>query len=83
MTSGRPRTNNYYVHPICERLRLTRTVKQIPREQLALKAGYESVTLARWENGEISPSLVKLINWAEALDFNLSVTLTAKDVADV
>lgn len=45
----------------------------LTRRQLCEKMGYHPVMLARWERGEQRPSLLKLVDWCDALGVELIV----------
>lgn len=56
---------------IFRELRTAREAQNLTRPQLSEMVGYHWTLIGRWENGEAVPSLRRLLDWAEALGFEL------------
>jgi transcriptional regulator with XRE-family HTH domain len=69
-----PRKSRQQVPPIIAELREARLVLGMSQADLADRLGYsEHGTIARWERGETSPRLASLLDWSQALGFQLKL----------
>ena len=60
---------------IPETLTELRKIKKLTRASVAKSIGVTRTTLWRWEKGSTIPTLDYAEKWANALDFELSLTL--------
>ena len=66
-----PRTRSRY--GVVNELADARVEQGIARVDLAEAAGYHVMILGRYERGEATPSLQRLVDWAEALGFEITI----------
>lgn len=63
---------------IVARLRAIRIERGISQVGLSKGLGYDRFTINRWENGKMSPTLARLIDWSAALGYDLLLKPTAE-----
>lgn len=73
----RRRTTRKARYPIFRELRDARERLNLTRPQLSEIVGYHWTMIGRWENGEAVPSVRRLVDWAQALGFELSLRRAA------
>lgn len=71
MAARRKRACDVRAHPLAAQLKAARKAKGLSQAALAEITGYDRFVLARWENGQTSPTLARLIDWAGTLGFEL------------
>lgn len=69
----RRRSTKSSANPIIKRLWELREKEGITRAQLAKKVGYHEGMIARWESGKTMPTLLRVMDWCEALVAELKV----------
>lgn len=74
--------NNRNVHPIIKELHSARLKKKLSLARLTVISGYGHDCLGSWERGDTSPSLLRLVDWAELLGFELTLKRKTKDEAN-
>lgn len=55
------------------RLRMIRRMQDVTHRELAARSGYHAVSFSRWENGRAVPNLEHVIDWADALGYELTI----------
>ena len=60
-------------HPLVLQLTLARRRLGLTQAALAIRIGVAETTITDWENGRAYPGLLNLLNWAEGLQFRLSL----------
>lgn len=70
---GRPPKTLKSCHRTIGILKKRRQELGISREAIAKALGYDPYTVGRWERGEIAPSILKFIDWCDALHVSLTV----------
>lgn len=61
------------IHPIIRTLREKRIDEGLTQAELAESMGYEQTTVHVWERGKARPSWLSLLDWCDALKFELTV----------
>lgn len=59
--------------PLILRLKLRRMKQNLRLESIAIKINVTANTIGQWENCEKYPSFMKLVLWAEALNYQLTL----------
>lgn len=59
--------------PLIERLQRRRSVRNLTLEYVSNRIRVAGQTVYHWETGEKIPSFMRLVMWAEALDYKLTV----------
>ena len=65
-------------YEVINQLRDEWRARGISRIDLAEETGYHKMILGRYERGETTPSLQRLVDWCEALGFELSLKRKAE-----
>lgn len=71
--SGRPRLNDAKASPLPAQLRSIRIANGVSVSDLADRLGYDRFSIGRWERGEMVPSLLKFVDWAAALGYEVKL----------
>jgi hypothetical protein len=61
-------------HPLTAQLRQERVSRGYSTRFVSAKAGYVRHSVSRWERNETTPSMFSLIDWANALDMEITLT---------
>jgi transcriptional regulator with XRE-family HTH domain len=65
---------------LVSQLRAARIARGWTIRQLARKCGYAPNTVQRWEESKFEPRPQALIDWANSLDYDVSITLALRRV---
>ena len=77
-STRRPSPPRKRIPLVLAKLRDARLRANLTQETLARQLGYALSTLAYWEQFGRSPQLINLINWADALGYEITIKKKAK-----
>lgn len=60
-------------HQIVETLKAKRSELQLRQTDVSQKAGHAQHSVHHWESGKFAPTLYSLVNWAEALGYEVEL----------